>query len=349
MIRPIPGWAESSHHTADGVTVSHAPMFYLPKIWKSLDSFWLYRAIIVQLTDLRNSGRLDVIDAHFAYPDGAGCYRVAQQLDVPVVVTIRGVEEDYMRNAALARQITDTLRHADACICVSHSLRELAIQTGADTERVHVVHNAVNRHLFAPGDKAEARAVLGIDDESSLIVSVGNLLSVKRHDVLIAALAQVKRNDTHLVIIGGAMHEPECPMELLALADELGLSDRIRFVGKLDQTEVATWLRAADIFALASRREGCCNAILEALACGLPVISTPVGDNSWFIEEGVNGHLVPVGDSEAMARALSMALERQDWDRDRISADLPVGDWDRVAKETLGIFEQCVGARKNSH
>ena len=215
-------------------------------------------------------------------------------------------------------------------------------------ERVHVVHNAVNRRLFAPGNKAQARKRLQINSDLPLIVSVGNLLSVKQHDILISALAKVTIGRAKLAIIGGSMHEPNYPKQLHSLCAQLEISDRVTFVGRIDESEVATWLRAADVFALASRREGCCNAILEALACGLPVVATRVGDNPWFIKEGDNGYMVPVGDSEAMALGISKVLERQDWETDRISADLPVGEWDAVAKQTLGILEECVSQRRSS-
>ena len=349
VIRPKPDWAVQTEHDVDGIGISHAPMFYVPKVLKSLDGYWLYRSVRAQLVALRKAGQLDLIDAHFAYPDGAGCARVAQQLDVPIAVTIRGVEEDYMQIPALAAQIRETLRRADACISVSHSLREMAVHAGVDAGKVHVIHNAVNRLLFAPGDKTQARATLEIDNDSPLIVSVGNLLSVKKHDVLVSALARVEKSGAQLAIVGGPMHEPDYPREINALCSELGVADRVRFIGRIDESEVATWLKAADVFALASRREGCCNAILEALATGVPVVATPVGDNPWFIKDGHNGHLVPVGDSEAMARAIDIALTRPDWDAYRISADLQVGNWDAVARQTLRVFEDCVNRRRNSN
>ncbi len=347
LVRPLPVWAKSEQHSVDGTSVVHAPMFYVPKILKSLDGRWLHHSVRSQLATLKKTGELKLIDAHFAYPDGAGCVAAAREMGVPVVVTIRGVEEDYMRLRSIAGKIRETLRQADACISVSHSLKELAVDAGADPANVHVIHNAVDRRLFAPGDKTEARSALGIDVDRPLIVSVGNLLSVKRHDVLISAFAQLSNKRARLAIVGGPMHEPDYARELNALCGELGVADRVRFIGRIDENEVATWLKAADVFALASRREGCCNAILEALATGVPVVATPVGDNPWFIKDGQNGYLVPVGDSEAMARAIDMVLTRPDWDAHHVSANLQVGNWDAVARQTLGIFEDCVDRRRN--
>ena len=86
--------------------------------------------------------------------------------------------------------------------------------------------------------------------------------------------------------------------------------------------------------------------MLEALACGLPVVTTPVGDNAWFVKDGVNGYLVPVDDSSALADALSNAIERDDWEPHEISRTLTVGDWERVAGEVMDFFETVIESRQ---
>jgi len=351
LVRPLPRWARASKHVVGGVDIAHAPMFYLPKFLKYRDGYWLYRSAIETLTALKDDGNLDLIDAHFAYPDGVGCVRVAKELGVPVVITLRGVEEDYMRIPSIARQIGRALALADGCICVSQSLKELAVKAGAKADFTQVIHNAVDRRIFALRDKIGSRSGIGFPKEAPLIVSVGNLLSVKRHSVLISAFEKLGRElpEARLVIIGGAMHEPGYPRELLSQCENLGISDRVTFTGMISEIEVANWLNSADVFALASRREGCCNAVLEALACGLPVVVTSVGDNPHFVQDGHNGYLVPVDDRDAMARALLRAIERQDWDRNRISAELKVGDWDSVAEEILRFFKMCIGQHRKVH
>ena len=320
-------------------------MFYVPKLLKSLDGFWLYRAVLSRLAALKNDRKLDIIDAHFGYPDGVGCVRAARALGIPVFITLRGLEEEYLKTTVIGDQISRALQQADGCICVSHSLKKLAIHAGASTAHTRVIHNAVDRQIFRPRDKAESRKVLSLAFDEPIIVSVGNLLSVKQHHVLITAFAELLETvaSARLVIIGGSMHEPRYPTELRALCERLGVTDNVTFAGRLNSTTVASWLSAANVFALASKREGCCNAVLEALACGLPVVTTPVGDNTWFVKDGENGYIVPVDDSRAMAHALSAALERKDWDGDRICAGLQIGDWDRVAAEVLDFFAEYAG------
>jgi glycosyltransferase involved in cell wall biosynthesis len=317
-------------------------MLYVPKVLKCMDGYWLYRSVLGKLRALKQDGRLDVIDAHFGYPDGVGCVRAARELGIPVFITIRGVEVDQLQTSVIGYQVRRAIDQADGCITVSHSLKTLITSTGARAENVRVIHNAVDRHVFQNRDKAAARQRLNVAVDVPLIVSVGNLLSVKGHHTLISAFAELTAHKpkAHLVIIGGPMHEPQYPHELGAQCERLSVADRVTFAGKLEPSEVASWLNASDLFALASKREGCCNAVLEALACGAPVVTTPAGDNDWFVKDGDNGYIVPVGDCRAMAGALLAGIGRTDWDRDRISAGLQVGDWNAVAGEVLEFFSE---------
>lgn len=316
-IRALPGWARTESREEGGLRVLNAPMPYVPKFLKSLDGYWLYRSISSTLRRLQRSRALDLIDAHFGYPDGVGAVRAARLLDIPVFVTIRGVEVDLLHKPLIGPQLRRALERADGCVCVSHSLKEILVDAGIRSEDVHVIHNGVDRTLYRVLDKTLSREQLQVPADTPLIVSVGNLLSVKGHHLLLAAFGELVEHlpNARLVIIGGAMHEPRYPDELKARCESLAIAKRVTFAGKVDPPRVAQWLNAADLFALASKREGCCNAVLEALACGVPVVTTPAGDNSWFVKPGENGLIVPVGDTKAMADAFRAALERRSWDR----------------------------------
>jgi glycosyltransferase involved in cell wall biosynthesis len=110
-------------------------------------------------------------------------------------------------------------------------------------------------------------------------------------------------------------------------------------LGALPPAQVADWLRSADVFALPTSREGCCNALLEALACGLPAVTTPVGDNAVYVDPPRNGLLVPVADPAALAQAVSAALERT-WDRPAIAAGMSARGWAGVARAVLDFFAE---------
>lgn len=344
LLRPLPAWAHAPAHTHQGVQIEHARMFYVPGLFKSLDSRWLARSIQRAVSQARSRGGLDLLDAHFGYPDGVGCVRVGQRLGVPVFVTLRGLEVDILQAPALRSQLLDALHAAAGCISVSHSLKDLMVSHGIAAAKIAVIPNAIDSDAFRPGDRDAARSRLGLSADRPLVVSVGNLLRVKRHDVLIRAVHELRARhpDVQLAIIGAATHEPETPQALRDLCRQLRIEQAVRFVGRVAPVEVVEWLRAADVFALASEREGCCNAVLEALATGVPVVTTPAGDNAQYVKSGQNGELAPIGDSAALAAALAQALANDTWKAAEISRALhsAVGNWTDVAARVLQFFRQ---------
>lgn len=344
-LKPIPEWARSQR-AYNSLVIRPESMFYVPKVLKSLDGRWLERAVLRGLKRLRQRAPVDLVDAHFGYPEGVGSFLAARRLGLPVFITVRGLESEYLRKPLIGRQIERAIRLADGCICVSYSLQKLVLEHGAEPQRTTVIHNAIDASTFCPGDKAASRATLGLGADGPVVVSVGQLISRKRHHITLTAFARVRRRfpSARLVIVGGRTFESRYPRMLRNLAAELGIEDAVSFVGDLPPEEVAVWLRAADVFALATQREGCCNAVLEALACGLPVVTTPVGDNAHFVRDGENGFLVQVDSVDAMVSALEQAL-RSDWDHEAISAKLGVGGWDRVAQKVVAFFRERLETR----
>ncbi|MBP7615261.1 MAG: glycosyltransferase [Steroidobacteraceae bacterium] len=347
VLRPLSPWARAPSRDAGGVTIEHAPMFYLPGALKALDARWLERSVYPKLAALHAAGELDAIDAHFGYPDGVGCVRAARRLGIPVFVTLRGMEVDALRTRGIRPQLIRALREADGCITVSHSLRDIAVEVGVAPGKFLVAPNAVDRAAFRPGDRVAARRQLGLHDAAPLIVSVGHLIAGKGHAVLIRALASLRKSrpDARLAIIGGPAYEPDHPLVLAQIAREAGVEAAVTFVGAVPPDAVARWLQAANVFALATEREGCCNSVLEALAVGLPVVTTPAGDNPRFVMDDVNGRLVGIGDVAGTARALAAVLGRA-WDPEAISGALPVGNWSDVADQVLGFMATM--RRRNS-
>jgi len=353
LLAPLPGWAKAASHRPRSLEIRHAPMFYVPAILKRLDARWLARAVRGPAAATHRRRPLDLIDAHFGYPDGAGCVRIGRELGLPVFITIRGFEHEYVKTPEVGAQMVRALQEADGCVAVSQALGELAIAHGVPRERVRVVHNAVDSGMFRHLDRDEARLRLGLDPGLRLVVSVGQLIARKRHHVLIEAFAQVlaRQPGARLAIIGGGSLEPEYPRRLRDLAERLGVAGSVDFHGNLEPAAVAEWLAAADVFALATAREGCCNAVLEALATGLPVVTTPVGDNAHFVRGGDNGLLVPVDDAGAMAEALAAALAGGiAMRRETIAAALErqVGGWDAVALRVLEFFGERLDARRGA-
>jgi teichuronic acid biosynthesis glycosyltransferase TuaC len=348
IAKPLPAWARAERRIQDGLPVENAPMFYVPGVLKALDARWLARSIRPIVVRLHREQPIDLIDAHFGYPDGAGCARIARKIGVPVFITVRGFEIERVHDALVGREMVRALRAATGCIAVSHTLADLLVKHGVESGRIRVIHNAIDQATFKFGDSGAARARLGLEASTPLIVSVGHLISRKRHHVLLDAFGRLRktRPDAMLAIVGARSFEPGYPDKLRAQVSALGLDASVRFVGNLPPRDVCDWLQASDVFVLLSAREGCCNAVLESLAAGLPTIATAAGDNDRFVFPGENGEIVPLDDPDAAAVAMAGALRRE-WDRRGIARRLAeqVGDWRVVAARVLEFFEERLSDR----
>jgi glycosyltransferase involved in cell wall biosynthesis len=281
-----------------------------------------------------------LIDAHFTYPDGEAATRLGRWLGLPVTLTLRGTEVPHSRNPALRPRLSRTLKSAARVFSVSDSLRRLAIELGTAEEKTEVVGNGVDTARFHPVDHAVARARFGLPDSAKVLISVGGLVERKgMHRVIDVMPALIKHHpDLHYLIVGGASPEGDNRAELAAQVARLGLADHVHFLGSLPPDELKWPLSASDVFVLATRNEGWANVFLEAMACGLPVISTDVGGNAEVVCRDELGSIVPFGDGAALQHALDAALGKN-WDRAAILDYARANQWDTRVAQLLRAFE----------
>ncbi len=182
--------------------------------------------------------------------------------------------------------------------------RELHRQAGVELDRIRVLRNGVDLGRFPRAERqrrrAEVRCRLGYRDGEVVIGAIGSLSPVKRHDLLVHAFARAVWSvpQLRLLVVGdGPMRR-----HLDGIVTACGIGDRVRFTGR--QTDVAALLHGMDVFACSSASEGVSNALLEALAAGLPVVTTDVGDHGTIVRDGVEGIVIPVSCEEALAGAL---------------------------------------------
>ncbi len=329
----------------DGVSVSYPRFLSIPRVGKSLDGLLYFASVLPALLHLRRRFRFDLIDAHFAYPDGLAGILLGRLFDVPVVVTLRGTEVRLARSRLRRPQVVLVVRRAARVIAVSQSLADLAVSLGAPQDRVRVIPNGVDGGRFRPGPRADARKRLGLPADRPLIVSVGGLTERKGHHRVIAALPRLllRHPGALYAAVGGPSVEGNNEPLLRRLAAELDLEGHVLLPGATPHEEIATWLQAADLFCLATANEGRPNAVMEALACGVPVVTTDVGGNREIVEPGRDGLLVPFGDGPALERALETALERR-WDHEAISARARGRTWEQTGAQVVATFEEVLRA-----
>jgi glycosyltransferase involved in cell wall biosynthesis len=318
----------------DGVQVLHPRYLSVPGILKCLDGVFLFLSTLPTLFRLRKAFRFEAIDAHFIYPEGLAAVLHGRVFRVPVLITIRGMLPLLVPYRLRRPQLRFALKRA-RLIAVSESLKQDALGQGA--ERVRVIENGIDPALFRAIDRIEARRSLGLPEDGPLLVSVGTLAPRKGFHLVMEAMAAL-RPDLRFAIVGGPGAEGAMESELRALAARLGIEDRVVFAGPRGRSELAAWYSAADLFVLASGHEGCPNVVLEALACGTPVVATPVGNIPELLD-GVG--IVVEREVPALAAGIEEALARE-WDREAIRARIEPRTWAAVGREVMEEVEAAM-------
>ena len=321
-----------------GIRVYHPRFLSVPGMFRKLDGWSMALGSFLLLKRLKSEGAR-LIDAHFTYPDGEAATRLGRWLGLPVTITLRGTEVPHSKNLALRPRLSRALKAAAYVFSVSGSLRRLALELGATPDKTEVVGNGVDTMRFHPVDRMEARRRYGLPDNAEVLISVGGLVERKgMHRVIdcLPALITPMPN-LHYLIVGGGSPEGDMRAELDAQVSRLGLADRVHFLGPLLPDDLKWPLSASDVFVLSTGNEGWANVFLEAMACGLPVVSTNVGGNAEVVCREALGRIVPFGDATALQAALSAALSK-DWDRKAIIEYAQDNQWDKRVEQLLRVF-----------
>jgi glycosyltransferase involved in cell wall biosynthesis len=272
---------------------------------------FLARRLLESVTKSYHAGHFDLIHAHGALPCGYAAAILREKLGIPFVVSVHGLDVFSERQAgkllgSWCRRVSERVYgSARSIVCISEKVRDTLADASVKTT---VIHNGVDALMFSPGEEQKSPLV---------ILSVGNLIATKGHASLLRSLAQVLPDapDCELQIIGDG---PE-RSSLSRLAERLGISKRVLFLGQRRREAVARAMKGCAVFALPSSYEGLGCVYLEAMASAKPAIACQGQGIDEIIEHGVNGLLVRPHDGEQLSNALRMLLRNQDL-RDRIGS-----------------------------
>lgn len=350
---PVAGLRSGIHSAAEivgsdfrleGIDVEAFTYPAMPLLSRAINGYACGVAVLPRLRRFQP----DAVLAYWVYPDGFGAVRAARSLGVPVILGAIGTDV-LQRTGISARLTRRALRAADRIIVVSqHMAGVVARAYGADPEKTFTVINGFNVAIFHPRSQFEARAKLGLKHNVKWIVYVGRLVEAKGLFDLLEAIRTVESvagAPVSLALLGNG------PMRgaLEAKAENLGISDRVLFLGGQLPETVAWWISAADLLTLPSWSEGYPNVLVEAIACGRPVVATDVGGVREIITDE-NGILVPSREPGLLAEGLRRALNTP-WDYAAIESSIR-RSWDDVASDTLAICERVPaseGSPKRNH
>ena len=323
-----------------GIAIRYPRYLLVPKVGMSLAPLTMAlaaRPVLARM--IRRGFDFDVIDAHYLYPDGVAAAILGFWLGKPVIASVLGDDVITLPEFRLPRRmILWAVSRCAGVTTVCQALKDRLVEVGAPAEKIRVVLHGVDPELFHPVDREAVRRRLGV--AGRVLVSVGHLTKRKGHHLAIQALPELP--DTTLLIVGDGWMEGE----LRELARSLGVEDRVRLLGHVEQEDLKDYYGAADALVLASSREGIANVLIESMACGTPVIATPV----WGTPEAVTVPEAGVLMRDRSVEALVEAARRlfADYpDREATRRHAATFTWERTSREHLEVLRAAVGRPKS--
>jgi glycosyltransferase involved in cell wall biosynthesis len=289
--------------------------------------------------------RPDLVHIFFGIPDGPIGWLLKRVYGLPYVISLRGADvpsdevKRFAKHYSALRPFIRWLWHdADALVAVSNGLRSYALETAPDLP-IQVISNAIDLSAFIPALRQQTGGVVRL-------LYVGRFNIFKNVETLVEAVGKLNQMDVgefELRLVG----EGEQRAVLERMVSELDLTRRVHFVGWVPRDQIAEQYRRADVFATATTWEGMPNTVLEAMACGLPIVGTQASGLHELVRDGVNGYLVPVRDSDALAEALALMIDNS-YERRRMgrqSRKLAECEfaWEYIAEQYIKVYEQLIG------
>lgn len=289
----------------------------------------------------------DIVHVFFGIPCGPIGWMIKRIHRLPYIISLRGADvpsnevKRFKHLYPLLKPFIRFLwRDADALVAVSNGLREIALET--DEVPIHVIPNAIDLALFTPQMEWER---VSCEDGRVKLLFVGRLIKFKNVGTLLEAMALVKQETATpfvLEVVGDGVERARLEEQ----AVRLGLASNVQFRGWVDRTEILPYYQNADLFVTASIWEGMPNTVLEAMACGLPVIASDVQGSEELVQHGRNGYLVPVRSAQAMAEAILLLLD-SDRERRRMGRESrriveQTFAWERIAEGYLEMYQRVL-------
>ena len=313
-----------------GLTV-HRPRFTLiPKFGAARNPAAIARAVL----PIARQGSFDVVDAQFFYPDGPAAMRVADVLGLPFSIKARGADISHFGHDPATRpQLLAAAERAAGLLAVSEAMRGDMAAIGIDAGKTMVHYTGNDTMRFHHGDRTAARAALGMGDAPA-IATVGALIPRKGQALVIEALPALP--GVHYWLAGAGEEEAR----YRALAQRLGVADRVHLMGPVANADLPQLYRAVDAVVMPSVSEGLANAWVEALACGIPIVISDAGGAAELVTSPAAGRIVertPAAIADAV-RALLAAPAAPD----AVAASLAGRfDWDRNGRELAEHLRRC--------
>ena len=325
----------------NGVMV-HRPRFTLiPKIGGRFNPGMIARAVIPLARKLHEAQPFDIVDAQFFYPDGPAAAAVARALDLPLAIKARGADIHFWGAKSFGRaKMLDAARQSARLLAVSGALADDMAAMGMQREKIAVHYTGLDRDRFRPLQNEGLRRLLAerlslpLGEKEPILSTIGALIPRKGQDLVLRALVDLP--DARLLLVGKGPDEAK----LRALADELGLAQRVHFLGLLDHDLLPLVLSASNAMVLPSSSEGLANAWVEALACGTPIVIADVGGARELVRGPAAG-LIVAREPASIAEGVRILLQNPTEHADTAQAVAQFG-WAEHAEALDRIYSEIL-------
>lgn len=324
-----------------GLDVYRPHFFSIPIIGAASNARNIAKAILPIARNIHKKTPFDIVHGDFFHPDAMAALLVAKELGVAFTAKARGSDINYWaQTKATKNQILMAAEQAAGILCVSKGLSETMQSLGMDGQKITVHYTGCDQEKFKPSDnmdeKYRLKASLDMKDDEELLLSIGNLIPLKRHELAIKSLQHLPH--CHLAIAGNGVHKGK--LEVLVM--QLSLGNRVHFLGNVPHNDIPKWINAATAMILVSQSEGLANVWVESLACGTPIIISDTGGAKELVGDD---HIVQLvdADSEQIAHAVNTIIA-QPIDKAAARERVSQFTWQKNAQNLYDFYNRIICA-----
>lgn len=334
--------------------IDEVPVYYPryitpPGQWfHGISGYSIYKCIKNKVDSIFEEFTPNIIHTHTATPDGYAGLLLKRRYKIPFICSLRGSDINYYPfRDKLTMALTKTvLSKADQIVSVSHALRKTAEAIEKPLRPIRVLHNGCDfmNFSFKEDDRLKTRKDIGVLNNEKVIIFVGALMKDKGVYELINAFRKIisKYPAVHLILLGSGPEDKIIKRVIL----ENRSDKKIHLIGRRPHDEVVKWLKSSDLFVLPTYNEGLPNALLEAMACGLPVIASNVGGIPEVVTDGENGILIDAKNIDALYQAIDYMLPNDNISKSMGNKGKELIEnkftWENNAKNMTDIYESLI-------
>ncbi|PYZ94538.1 N-acetyl-alpha-D-glucosaminyl L-malate synthase BshA [Salipaludibacillus keqinensis] len=301
-------------------------------------------ALASKMAEVIKREGLDILHVHYAIPHSISAYLAKEMVDrdVKIVTTLHGTDITVLGyDPSLSDMIRFGIEKSDVVTAVSNDLIRQTKELLKIERPIETVYNFIDHRIYYPRETELLKKQYGISEDTKVVAHISNFRKVKRVEDVVKTFEKIQeRMDAVLLLIGEG---PELPV-ICNLVKEKGLTDSVRFLG--NQKRVAELLSMSDVKLLLSEKESFGLVILEAMACGVPVIGTNIGGIPEVIQHGKNGYICSLGDideiSDYAIKLLQNPSLQKEMSESAINRAIKTFHQERIVSQYETIYETAL-------